>query len=60
MISYIFKNKIKNILVTVFSALILCISLNELYEYIVYGTLNSVLLKFIDTIPYILIFLYMV
>lgn len=60
MISYIFKNKIKNILVTVFSALILCISLNELYEYIVYGTPNSVLLKFIDTIPYILIFLYMI
>ena len=59
MISYIFKSKIKNILVSIFSILIICVNLNELYQYIIFGLSDSIILKFISIIPYLFIFIYM-
>lgn len=59
MISYIFKNKVKNIFLTVFAALLICINFKELYQYIIFGLSDGIVLKFINLIPYLLIFIYM-
>lgn len=59
MISYIFKSKIKNVLVSIFSILIICMNLNELHQYIILGLSDSIILKFISLIPYLFIFIYM-
>jgi len=60
MISYIFKSKIKNILVSIFSIIIICIKLDELHKYILLQAWDYIILKFIGLVPFILIFLYMV
>ena len=60
MISYIFKNKIKNIFVAITSVFFLCISLKELRAYMIVGAWNDMTLKLISLIPYLLVFLYMV
>lgn len=60
MISYIFKNKIKNIFVAITSVFFLCISLKELRAYMIVGAWNDMTLKLISFIPYLLVFLYMV
>lgn len=59
MISYIFKSKIKNILVAIFSALVVCINLKEVRAYMIFASWGNMILKFISLIPYVLIFLYM-
>lgn len=60
MISYIFKSKIKNFLVTLILGIIICNNLNNLYQYVIVDALEYVLFGFIDLLPYLLIFLYMV
>ena len=60
MVSYIFKSKIKNILVAVFSVIFLLISLKELHTYMLLGAWDTITFKFIGLIPYLFIFLYMV
>ena len=60
MISYIFKSKIKNILVSIFSIIIICTKLDELHKYILLQAWDYIILKFIGLVPFILIFLYMV
>lgn len=60
MISYIFKSKIKNILVAIFSVIFLLISLKELYTYMLLGAWDTITFKFIRLIPYLFIFLYIV
>ncbi len=61
MISYIFKNKIKNIFVTIVTAICILIQLNELHSYsIFYPDLKSIAIKFISLFPYLLIFIYMI
>lgn len=60
MISYIFKSKIKNILVAIFSIILLCINLKELYAYMMFGIWEHITSKFISLIPYLFVFLYMV
>ena len=59
MISYIFKSKVKNIFLTTFAFILICINLNELYLYIIFGISESIFLKFVSMTPYLLIFVYM-
>ena len=61
MISYIFKNKIKNIFVTIVTTICILIQLNELHNYwILYPDFKSIAIKFIGLLPYLLIFIYMI
>lgn len=60
MISYIFKSKIKNILVVIFSAILVCINLNALQLEIMFFYWESMVIRLIALIPYLLIFIYMV
>lgn len=61
MISYIFKNKIKNIFVTIVTAICILIQLYELYSYsLFYHDFKSIAIKFISLFPYLLIFIYMI
>lgn len=58
MISYIFKNKVKNVFLSIFAAILICINLNELHQYIIFGVWDSIALKFISLIPYLFVLLY--
>ena len=61
MISYIFKNKIKNIFVTIVTTICILIQLNELHNYwILYPDFKSIAIKFISLLPYLLVFIYMI
>lgn len=59
MISYIFKNKVKNVFLSILAAVLICINLNELHQYIIFGLWDSIALKFISLIPYLFVLLYM-
>ena len=59
MISYIFKNKVKNVFLSIFAAILICINLNELQQYIIFGLFDGIFLKFVNMTPYLLIFVYM-
>lgn len=59
MISYIFKNKVKNVFLSIFAAILIYINLNELYQHVIFGAWSGVVLKFISLIPYLFVFIYM-
>lgn len=60
MISYIFKSKFKNILVTVLSVILILIGINDIDTCMMFENLSDAVKEFIRLIAYVLIFIYMI
>ncbi len=60
MISYIFKNKIKNILVAIFAVLLVYTNFNEILNCLYVSNWLGIAEVFISVMPYMLIFIYII
>lgn len=60
MISYIFKSRVKNVIVTILAAIYTFILLKDLQQYlIIYGDIKNITPQIIAILPYVLILIYM-